>query len=89
VRHVHAEYPPRHRHGSAVDGIADPARTVDRGVLRRFDKAGEDGFGRGFDGDASADRVPGHSPCLLAHGVEPKTTCTLPEPHDCVLSTCR
>lgn len=47
VVHGHAEDLPGRRQGLAVEGIADPARAVNRGVFRGVDEDREDGLGRG------------------------------------------
>jgi len=60
VVHAHAEDLPRRRQGLTVQRIADPARTVNRGMFRGVDEDREDGLGRGLDGNARADRCARH-----------------------------
>lgn len=60
VVHGHAEDLPRRRQGLAAEGIADPARAVNRGMLSGFDEDREDGLGPGLNGKARADRCACH-----------------------------
>ena len=60
VVHGHAENLPRRRQELTVEGIADPARAVNRGMFRGIDEDREDGRGRGLDGNAHADRCVRH-----------------------------
>lgn len=69
VAHGHAEDLPRRRQGLAAEGIADPARAVNRGVFRGVDEDREDGLGRSLDGNARADRFARHA--YLSHVLEP------------------
>src|SRR5260370_31453901 len=71
VVHGHAEDLPRRRQELAVEGIADPARAVNRGVFRGVEEHREDGLGRGLDGDTRTDRLACHSYYLRSHGLEP------------------
>ena len=54
----------------AIEGIVDPARAVNGGVLGGVDEDSVDGLGRGLDNDARADNCGRHGYWLLSHVLE-------------------
>src|SRR5215472_3708207 len=65
VVHGHPEDPPRRGQRRAVNGFADPAGAVDRGVPGLAGQDREDGLRRGVNDRGRADSFAGHVGRLL------------------------
>jgi hypothetical protein len=65
VVHGHPEYLPRRSQRLAVEGLADPASAVDRGMPGGVREDREDGLRRGVNDRCRADGFVGHGGRLL------------------------